>query len=41
MQEYFGITQTPAAMLYKDGKQVVKVEGKTAEGMEKIASLLA
>ncbi|KAF2483321.1 hypothetical protein BDY17DRAFT_324066 [Neohortaea acidophila] len=40
-KDYFGITQTPAAMLYKDGKQVVKVEGKTAEGMGKIAQLLS
>ena len=38
--EYFGISQVPAAMLYKDGEQVKKVEGKDPAGMEAIASLL-
>ena len=33
-------SQVPAAMLYKDGKQVKKVEGKDPAGMEAIAALL-
>jgi thioredoxin-like negative regulator of GroEL len=28
--EYFGVTETPAAILYKDGEQVKKVQGKGA-----------
>jgi hypothetical protein len=39
--EYFGIGDTPAALLYKDGQQLKKVEGKDASGMDEIASLLA
>ena len=39
--EYFGISQTPAAILYKDGQQVKKIEGKDQAGMEEIAQLLA
>lgn len=38
--EYFGISQIPAAMLYKDGKQVKKVEGRDQAGMEEIGKLL-
>ncbi len=39
--EYFGISQVPAAIVYKDGQQVKKVEGKDQAGMEEIAKLLA
>ncbi|KAK5166433.1 uncharacterized protein LTR77_007976 [Saxophila tyrrhenica] len=39
VMEYFGITQTPAALLYKDGQQVKKVEGR-GSGIEDIESLL-
>jgi thioredoxin-like negative regulator of GroEL len=39
--EYFGIASVPAALLYKDGQQVKKVEGKDPAGMEEIAKLLA
>ena len=38
--DYFGITQVPAALLYKDGEQVKKVEGKDPAGMEAIAAML-
>ncbi len=38
--DYFGISQVPAAILYKDGQQVKKVEGKDPAGIQEIASLL-
>lgn len=41
VKDYFGISETPAALLYKDGQQVKKVEGKGAAGMDEIAGLLA
>lgn len=41
VKEYFGIKETPAAILYKDGKEVKKVEGKNEGGMQDMATLLA
>jgi len=40
VKEYFGISEVPAALLYMDGKQVEKVEGKGA-GIEVIEKLLS
>ena len=41
IKDYFGISEVPAALLYKDGQQVKKVEGKGAPGMDELAALLA
>ena len=39
-QEYFKISEVPAALLYKDGELVKKVEGRNAAGMNEIVALL-
>ena len=38
--EYFRISEVPAAMLYKDGELVKKVEGRNAAGMNELVALM-
>lgn len=39
-QEYFKISEVPAALLYKDGELVKKVEGRNAAGMNELIALM-
>ncbi|KAF2094446.1 hypothetical protein NA57DRAFT_60489 [Rhizodiscina lignyota] len=38
---FFGITKTPTVVVYKDGKEVKKVEGMDEAGMSEIASIVS
>jgi len=40
-QKYHGVTQTPTAIVYKNGEQVKKVEGMNIEGMKEIGQMLS
>ncbi|KAI9714803.1 MAG: hypothetical protein M1820_000092 [Bogoriella megaspora] len=39
-KEYFNVKVTPTVVIYKDGKELKKVEGSGPENMEAIASVL-
>ena len=40
VQKYHEINVLPTAILYKDGKQVKKVDGMAPEGMKELGQLL-
>ncbi|CAK4034837.1 hypothetical protein B0A49_13074 [Lecanosticta acicola] len=40
-REYFGVTTVPTIVVYKDGKEVKKVEGADQAGMEEVRNLLS
>ena len=40
-QSYFNVTKVPTIVIFKDGKEVKKVEGADEKGFEEAASILA
>ncbi|KAK3714791.1 hypothetical protein LTR37_007526 [Vermiconidia calcicola] len=41
LMDFFKLSKTPAALVYKDGERVKSVEGKDEAGMQEIGKLLA
>lgn len=39
-KDFFKITKTPTVLVYKDGKELKRIDGMDAEGAKEISSIL-